>query len=187
VTRETDIVIVDQIEPKILTIRGHKVLLDNDLAALYGVATKRLNEQVKRNHARFPPAFMFALTPEEKAEVVANCDHLSKLKFSPKLPNVFTEHGVVMAASILNTPRAVEVNIFVVQVFVKLRQFAMKHQEILKKLADLERKVGANDEAIQHILLALRQLMTPPVQSSPKRRIGFLVDSEEKTRAKRKS
>ena len=92
-TDETKLILVDQIEPLILEIRGQKVVLASDLAVLYGVTTKRLNEQVKRNLSRFPGDFMFQLTAEEKAEVVANCDHLAKLKFSPTLPYVFTEHG----------------------------------------------------------------------------------------------
>ncbi|MDA8090652.1 MAG: ORF6N domain-containing protein [Nitrospiraceae bacterium] len=90
----------EMIEKKILFIRGEKVMLDMDLAVLYGVTTKRLNEQVKRNRARFPEDFMFQLTESEKAEVVANCDHLKKLKFSPNLPYAFTEHGAIMAATI---------------------------------------------------------------------------------------
>ena len=104
-----DVVLVDQIEPLILTIRGQKVLLDSDLADLYGVTTKRLNEQVRRNRKRFPADFMFRLTDDEKAEVVANCDHLSRLKFSPNLPHAFSERGAIMAANVLNSPRAVEV------------------------------------------------------------------------------
>ena len=90
----------------ILTVRGERVILDADLAATYGATTKRLNEQVKRNADRFPPDFSFQLTAEEKAEVVANCDHLARLKFSPVLPRAFTEHGAIMAANVLNSPRA---------------------------------------------------------------------------------
>ena len=94
---------VERIERLILVIRGQRIMLDADLARLYGVSTKRLNEQVKRNRERFPARFMFQLTAEEKAEVVANCDHLQKLKFSPVLPYAFTEHGAIMAATVLNT------------------------------------------------------------------------------------
>ena len=93
-----ELIPIDMIERKILLIRGEKVMLDVDLAALYGVTTKRLNEQVKRNRERFPNDFMFQLTEEEKAEVVANCDHLKRLKFSPTLPYAFTEHGAIMLA-----------------------------------------------------------------------------------------
>ena len=102
------IVPVERIESRILLIRGQKVMLDSDLAELYGVSTKRLNEQVKRNQNRFPADFMFKLTAKEKAEVVANCDPLQTLKFSPGLPNAFTEHGTIMVASVLNTPRAID-------------------------------------------------------------------------------
>ena len=103
-----EVIPVEMIERKILLIRGEKVMLDADLAALYGVTTKRLNEQVKRNRERFPNDFMFQLTEEEKAEVVANCDHLKRLKFSPTLPYAFTEHGAIMLASVLNSPLAVQ-------------------------------------------------------------------------------
>ena len=103
-----ELIPIDMIERKILLIRGEKVMLDADLAALYGVTTKRLNEQVKRNRERFPNDFMFQLTEEEKAEVVANCDHLKRLKFSPALPYAFTEHDAIMLASVLNSPLAVQ-------------------------------------------------------------------------------
>jgi hypothetical protein len=111
----------ERIAQGILMIRGHKVMVDADLANLYGVTTKRLNEQVKRNRERFPDDFMFQLTAEEKEQVVANCDHLARLKFSPAIPNVFTEHGAIMAASVLNTPRAVEMSVYVVRAFIRLR------------------------------------------------------------------
>ncbi|MDY6839695.1 MAG: ORF6N domain-containing protein [Thermodesulfobacteriota bacterium] len=101
------IVPVEQVERTILLVRGQKVILDTDLAELYGVTTKRLNQQVRRNTKRFPSDFMFRLSAGEKAEVVANCNHLSKLKFSRSLPHAFTEHGAIMAASVLNTPRAI--------------------------------------------------------------------------------
>ncbi len=187
---DTERISIGQIEPMILEIRGHKVLLDSDLATLYGTTTGALNQAVRRNKARFPATFMFQLTEEEKQEVVTNCDNLSKVKFSPSLPSVFTEHGAIMVASILSSPRAIDVSIFVVQAFVKLRQFAVNHQEILKKLTDLERKVGAHDDAIKNIVLALKQLMTPPELSKPKRQIGFHVagkdDPQAKTKAKAK-
>ncbi len=138
---------------------------------LYGVRTKRLNEQIKRNQTRFPGDFMFQLTAEEKAEVVANCDHLSKLRFSPTLPYVLTEHGVVMAASVLNSPRAVEVSVFVVRAFVKLRQLVLAHKDLAGKLDQLERKVGSHDEAIKQLVAAIRQLMAPP--DPPKNQMGF--------------
>jgi hypothetical protein len=166
------LIVIDQIEGLILTIRGQKVILDRDLAALYGVSTKRLNEQVKRNRTRFPSDFVFQLSDDEKAEVVANCDHLGTLKYSPKRPYAFTEHGAIMAANVLNSERAVEVSVFVVRAFVKLRHWMATHTELAAKLAELERKVAGHDDTIQQLVAAIRQLMAPP-PDKPRRRIGF--------------
>jgi hypothetical protein len=171
VTDDTKLILVDQIEPLILEIRGQRVVLASDLASLYGVSTKRLNEQVKRNVARFPGDFMFQMTAAEKAEVVANCDHLAPLKFSPTLPYVFTEHGVVMAASVLNSPRAVEVSVFVVRAFVKLRQLVQTHKELAGKLDQLERQVAGHDDTIRQLVATIRQLMSPP--DPPAKPMGF--------------
>ena len=132
------IVPAERIESRILLIRSHKIMLDSDLAQLYGVTTKRLNEQVKRNRDRFPADFMFRLRVKEKNEVVANCDYLRRLKFSRALPLAFTEHGAIMAASVLNTPRAVEASVHVVRTFVKLREVLRTHKELARKLGELE-------------------------------------------------
>jgi hypothetical protein len=167
---------VEVIEQRILLIRGQRVMLDADLAGLYGTTTKRLNEQVKRNRGRFPEDFMFQLTKKEKAEVVAICDHLAKLKFSPVLPNAFTEHGAIMVASVLNTKRAIQVSVFVVRAFVKLREMLSTHKELAHKLAMLERKLQNHDESIRSLVVAIRQLMAPPEPEPPKKRIGFLVE-----------
>jgi hypothetical protein len=156
------IVQVERIESRIQLIRGQKVMVDSDLAELYGVNTKRLNEQVKRNQNRFPADFMFKLTAMEKAEVVANCHHLQTLKFSPGLPNTFTEHGAIMVASVLNTPLAIEVSVYVVRTFVKLREMLGAHRELAGKLAELEGRVEAHDENITALFEAIRQLMHPP-------------------------
>lgn len=156
------------IERKILLVRGERVMIDTDLAELYGVETKRLNEQVRRNKERFPEDFMFQ-DATEKMEVVANCDHLSKLKFSPNLPYVFTEHGAIMAASVLNTPLAVEVSVQVVRAFVKLREMISTHKDLAKKLENLEKKY---DSQFKLVFDAIRQLMTPP-EPKKKRVIGF--------------
>src|SRR5262249_26850134 len=172
-------VLIDQIEPLILDIRGHKVILDNDLAAPYEVTTKALNQAVKRNRDRFPADFLFQLTAQEKAEVVTNCDHLAKLKFSPRAPYAFTKHGAIMAATILNSPRAVEVSVFVVRAFVKLRQLALGHKELAARLADFERTVAGHDDAIRQRVAAIRQLMAPPADDKPKRHIGFGRDHEQ--------
>ncbi len=161
----------ERIERAILLIRGHKVMVGTDLARLYGVTTKRLNEQVKRNRTRFPADFMFQLTSKEKAEVVANCDHLTKLKFSPAKPFAFTEHGALMVASVLNSTRATEVSIYVVRAFVKLREMLGAHRELARKLSELERRVESHDTHIRSLFDAIRQLMEP--SDSKHRRIGF--------------
>jgi hypothetical protein len=164
---------LELVERTILFVRGQKVILDADLAKLYGVTTKRLNQQVNRNRGRFPVDFMFQLTEEEKAEVVANCDHLSKLKFSPVLPYAFTEHGAIMAASVLNTQRAIEASIFVVRAFVQIREMIGTHRELARKLSELEQRFEDHDEKIEAIFEAIRQLMTPP--DRPKKKIGFEI------------
>lgn len=169
------------ITTRILTLRGQRVMVDADLAELYGVTTKRLNEQVKRNQARFPQDFMFQLTLEEKQEVVANCDHLKNLKFSKTLPHAFTEHGAIQAANVLNSPQAIEAGIYVVRAFVSLRQFALSHQELTQRLNELEQQVeyrlDKQDDTISQILAALRQLMAAP--EPHKRPIGFIHPKDE--------
>ena len=162
---------LERIEQTILVIRGHRVMLDADLANLYGVTTKRLNEQVKRNRKRFPADFMFQLTTEKKAEVVAHCDHLARLKFSPTKPFAFTEHGAVMVASVLNSESAIEVSIYVVRAFVKLREMLGNHTKLAQKLAQLERRIQSHDSHIQSLFEAIRQLMEP--STSKTRRISF--------------
>jgi hypothetical protein len=179
---ESQIVLVDQIEPLILEIRGQKVLLDRDLAALYGVPTKRLNEQVRRNRERFPEDFMLQLTKEE-AESLRSQNATASKRNVRYQPYAFTEHGTIMAAMLLNSPRAVEVSVFVVRAFVKLRRFVLAHKELAAKLDQLEKKVGGHDDAIRQLMAAIRQLMAPP-QPSPKHgRIGFRapVPEEERT------
>lgn len=136
-------------------------MLDADLAELYGVETKRLNEQVRRNSERFPEDFMFRLTKAEKAEVVANCDHLARLKYSPSLPYAFTEHGALMLGNVLKSERAVEVSLMVVRAFVRLRALVAGNKELAQKLNQLERKVGAHDRAIAELINAIRELMSP--------------------------
>jgi hypothetical protein len=180
-----DLIPKERIESAILLIRGQKVILDMDLARLYGVTTKRLNEQVKRNRKRFPADFMFRLTVEEKAEVVANCDHLAKLRFSPGLPHAFTEHGAVMLASVLNSELAIKASLYVVRAFVRLRAFLTAHKELDKKLDELERRVESHDAHIQSLFEAIRRLMAP---DPPKpRRIGFRasLEGEERVRGSR--
>ena len=166
-----------RIERQILLIRGQKVMLDADLASLFGVTTKRLNEQVKRNRDRFPKDFVFPLSREEKEQVVANCDHLAKLRFSPTLPYAFTEHGAIMAAIVLNSDRAVKVSVFVVRAFVKLREMLSAHKELSTRLDELERRLQGHDRQILGLVQALRQLMAEPEE--PKRKpVGFASERE---------
>ena len=159
---------LERIERIILLIRGEKVILDADLAMLYGVTTKRLNEQVKRNRNRFPVDFIFQLTEAEKLELVANCDHLKKLKFSSTLPYAFTEHGVIMAANILNSQRAIHASVQVVRAFIQLRQVLTSSAEFGRKLEQLEKKY---DQQFKIVFDAIRQLMMPP--PSKGKPIGF--------------
>jgi len=161
-----------KIEQRILLLRTEKVIIDADLADFYGVSTKRLNEQVKRNLKRFPKDFMFQLTLNEKLQVVANCDHLSKLKYSKTLPYAFTEHGALMAASILNSVRAVDVSIFIVRAFVKLRQAIATHKELAAKIAHIEKHLSEHDEQIIELLQIIKQF-TDPDQLSKRKQIGF--------------
>lgn len=185
------------IESRILTLRGQRVMVDADLAALYGVPTKRLNEQVKRNADRFPSDFMFQLTAEEKAEVVANCDHLAKLKFSKSLPFVFTEHGAIQASNVLASPQAIEMGVYVVRTFVRLREVVASHRALAVKLDALEQKTerlslqheifaGNTRAQLKQVFEALRQLMTPPAEPV-KRPIGFITGDGARKRPTKKA
>jgi phage regulator Rha-like protein len=198
-----------EIARAILVLRGHRVLLDAELAALYGVTTKRLNEQVKRNAARFPADFIFRLTPTETValnrsqnatgsqrhreysayveETRSLRSQIATLKTSrgqhrKYLPYAFTEHGAIMAATVLSSPRAIEMSVYVVRAFVQLREMLASNRELARRFAQLEtrldKKLTIHDEAIAAILAAIRQLMHPPV---PKRRpIGFTADLRKK-------
>ena len=171
------IVTIDAIQQKILLIRGQRVMIDADLASLYGVTTKRLNEQVKRNRKRFPEDFMLQFNKKEKSEVVANCDHLKNLKYSPNLPHAFTEYGAIMLATVLSSPTAIEVSIQVVRAFVKLREMISTHKKLAQKLNELERKIEKHDKHIYSIFEAIRQLMSPPEKKQ--KRIGFKRERDE--------
>jgi len=159
---------IGRVEDRILYIRGHRVMLDTDLAEVYGVPTKRLNEQVKRNAERFPEDFAFRLTPEEKIELVAKCDRFSRLKHSTAFPLVFTEHGAIMAANVLNSRRAIEASVYVVRAFVKMREVLGSHKELVRRLDEME---GKYDRKFKVVFDAIRGLMQP--QAKPRRRIGF--------------
>jgi hypothetical protein len=168
---------IGKIEQAILLVRGEKVILDADLSALYGVDTKVLNQAVKRNVDRFPEDFMFRLTQAEKSEVVTNCDHLERLKFSPVLPWAFTEHGAIMAANVLSSPRAVQASVFVVRAFVRLRRMLLQHTELAAKLTELEGRVEKHDRKIIALIDAIRQLMAPPPEP-PRKKLGFQSEVE---------
>jgi ORF6N domain len=173
---DKDIIPIGLIEEGIFTLRGKRVMLDADLAKLYGVTTKRLNEQVRRNADRFPEDFAFKLTDQEvtnlRSQFATSSDRPRGHGGRRYQPWVFTEHGAIMAASVLNSPRAVEVSVFVVRAFVKLRELSMAHKEIRQKLSELEQKVAGHDQAIADLINAIRELMTPP-ESKKKRPIGF--------------
>ena len=187
-SKNQSLVPIERIERLILLIRGQRVLLDADLAALYGVTTKALNQAVKRNQKRFPPNFMFRLTYAEKGEVVTNCDHLANLKFSKSLPFAFTEHGAIQAANILNSPQAVKMGVYVVRAFVQVRQLLANHRELATRLNELEEKTEAMSlkqdsfakntrVQLKQMFDALRELMQPP--EIPKKPIGFVYPDEE--------
>jgi len=180
-----DVIPEEVIESKIFLIRGHKVMLDKDLALMYGVPTKRLNEQVSRNIKRFPEDFMFQLSlkelqslrsqfatlnePVDKQRVIAS----NRGKHAKYMPCVFTEQGVAMLSSVLNSERAVQVNIIIMRAFVKLREFLSTHKELAHKLRELEGKFEKHDTEILMIFDAIRQLMAPPPEpSKPKDRIS---------------
>ncbi len=173
---------VEQIDTMIRTIRGTRVMLDWDLAQIYGVPTKAFNQAVKRNAARFPEDFMFRLTKEEAEAVRVSRSQIVTLKRGRNvkyLPYAFTEYGALMAANILNSPRAVQMSIFVVRAFAKMREALLASPQLAKKLAALEKKLTArldvHEAAIVQVLQEVMQILNPPPPppSPPKPRIGF--------------
>jgi hypothetical protein len=174
--QSTGLTPIEVIERRIFTLRGHRVLLDQDLANLYCVQLKRLNEQVKRNLNRFPADFMFQLTLEEGKEVLAVRSQIATLPFPKHLrhpPYVFTEHGAMMLANVLKSPLAVRASIQVVRAFVRLRRMLAWSNQVAKKIETLERRVGEHDADLREVLRTLRILIQPP-PLPPKRAIGFL-------------
>ena len=164
---------VERIEKAIFVIRGHKVMLDADLAELYGVKTKALKQAVRRNIERFPKDFMFQLNEEEHSNLRSQfvTSSLAQWGGTRYKPMAFTEQGVAMLSSILRTKRAIQANIAIMRVFVRLREMMATHKELAYKLAELEQRLEGHDEQIQSIFEAIRRLMTPPER--PRRRIGF--------------
>jgi ORF6N domain len=165
----TALIEVYRIERSILWIRGQRVMLDADLAFLYGVPTKVLNQAVRRNRERFPKDFMFRLTGREKGKVVTDCDHLARMKFSATLPHAFTEHGAIMLASVLSSPKAIEVSLQVVRTFVRLREILASHSELSRRLDEMEKR---HDRRFTQVFAALRELLEAPA-APERKRIGF--------------
>jgi hypothetical protein len=186
----TQLVTVEHVENLIHLARGEKVLLDADLAKLYGVETKALNRAVQRNRNRFPPDFMFQLTAEE-AEVLRCQVGTSKVGRGGRryLPYAFTEQGVAMLSSVLRSERAVQVNVAIMRAFVCLRRMLATHGTLSRKLAELERRLEGHDKAIKSLFDAIRELMLPPAK--PRREIGFhaiaktAADSKVKSKRQR--
>ncbi|MHA4812325.1 ORF6N domain-containing protein [Flavitalea flava] len=168
------IVVADEeIMSKIYMVRGQRVMLDRDLAELYGVQPIRLREQVKRNIGRFPVHFMFQLTEQEVEIMVSQNAIPSKKHLGGYLPYTFTEHGVLMLANVLRSETAMEVSIRLIEIFVKMREMLSAHKDILLKLEQLEKKVTGHDEEIQLIFEYLKKLINPPSSQEPRPRIGF--------------
>lgn len=177
-------ILTKRVDSRIVSIRDCRVILDFDLAELYGVEVRALNQQVKRNARRFPDDFVFQLTADEVAGMRSqNVIPKPGRGGSRYLPYAFTEHGAIMAASVLNSERAVEMSIFVVRAFVRMREALATNQQILTKLSELERQVEGHDASIQELVEAIRELMEPPPASG--RRIGFaLAASDDKSSGK---
>ncbi len=166
-----DLIPQEVIENKIYPIKGRKVMLDRDLAKLYGVKTFNLNKAVNRNLDRFPENFMFQLSKEEAKDLIFQFG-ISSWGGVRKLPYVFTEQGVAMLSSVLRSKRAIQVNIAIMRTFVKLKAILSTHKELAHKLNELERKIEKHDVEIQSVFEAIRQLMAPPPEK-PRRMIGF--------------
>ena len=176
---EKETSLLKPVETRILVLRGQKIILDRDLADLYEVPVKRLNQQVKRNAERFPADFLFQLTPEE-------CESLRSQIATSKpgsggrryLPYAFTEHGTIMAATVLNSQRAIEMSVFVVRAFVRLRELLATNRELAEKVTELDRRLRTHDGAIRQIIDAIKELTTPP--ATPRKQIGFQATTNRK-------
>lgn len=167
------VISTDLIKTKIFFIRGRKVMLDRDLAELFGVETKYLNRQVRRNRERFPEEFMIRLDDEEKKELVTNCHRFNAMKHSSSSPYAFTEHGVAMLASVLKSEIAVKISIHIIKVFIKMQEVITLQGELSIKLKDLEHRVGKHDQEMAAIIQAIHKILSKPEPELSKRRIGF--------------
>jgi hypothetical protein len=165
---------------KIIVLRDKKVMIDRDLAELYGVTTKRLNEQVKRNVKRFPEDFMFQITSKEKEDIILQFEHLNSLKFSSALPYVFTEHGAVMLASVLNSDKAIEVNIQIVRVFTQIRQMLSDNTELRLEIEKIKSKVDNHNKNIEIVFKYLDELLEKKENPTPRKQIGYKIPTKKK-------
>ena len=170
-----NIIPVEVIAEKIFEIRNQKVMIDADLAKLYGVPTKRLNESVKRNTKRFPEDLMFQLSVQEKDELVANCDRFTNMKHSSALPHAFTEAGVAMLSSVLNSETAILINLQIIRAFIRLRRMLIDHDALRLAIEGLERRVGKNERDIQLAIKAIQSILTPPEPPKKKIKIGLTI------------
>ena len=175
---KTAIVVAKKVDSKIFVLRGQRVILDTDLAELYGVQVRQLNQQAKRNAKRFPPAFRFQISPHEmkilRSQNVISSEGHGGARY---LPWAFTEHGAIMAATVLNSDRAIEMSVFVVLAFVRMRRAIAGNRNVLTKLAELERRLESHDAEIQQLMEAIRELMMP--EEPNRRRIGFETPADE--------
>ena len=159
-------------EIPIFWLRGLPIILDLHLAPLYGVKTKRLNEQVRRNHERFPEDFVFRLSEREWGELVANCDHLGKSLFTNTLPTAFTEQGALMASTVLRSAQAIQMSIYIVRAFVRMREAMSANEVILRRLAEIDKTLLVHDEGLRDLYQKLLPLLEPGPEQD-KRTIGF--------------
>jgi phage regulator Rha-like protein len=182
-------VVLEPVEPLIQVVRGERIILDVDLARIYSVPTKRLNEQVKRNTERFPADFAFRLTNDEAVKLLRSRSQIATLKRGQNIkyrPYAFTEHGAIMAANVLNSPPAAQMSVFVVRAFVKMRAVLSDNRQLARKLAELEQelkgRLDLHETAIVEVLQRVMNLLDPPPQPEPKRRqIGFHATEDDKT------
>jgi hypothetical protein len=179
---KTAIVLAKRVGSKILVLRNQKIILDTDLAELYGVSVKHLNQQVKRNDHRFPTDFLFTLTKAEHESLRSQNVTSNPLRGGRRyLPHAFTEHGAIMAATVLNSKRAIDMSIFVVRAFVQMRGALVVNQHVVSKLSELEARLDEHDADIQELLEAIRELMTPLPANH--RRIGFEVPATPRNKS----
>lgn len=176
-----DIIPVETITERIFEFRRQKVMIDADLAILYQVPTKALNQAVKRNQIRFPNDFMFQLTLNERDELVTMCDRLTKLKHSSVMPYAFTESGVAMLSSVLNSEHAIQINVYIIRAFIRLRSMLINHEALRLAIEGLEKRMCKNERDIQIAIKAIQSILTPAAQTTSGKRMGFCPPGKPST------